>query len=134
MSILVKFLIRSWFYVGMVLIAILLLDPQKMRSTALFLGTLAYMAGVWIIFIFPKSRIYECKPISLATAYGLLLLAPPFLFASGAYGTACMTAYLLAVASTIVPVPQFDTYKYVMADAEELKLKREAALRRKGQR
>ena len=83
------------------------------------------MGVIWLVFSFRKTRLYECKPKSTAIVYGLLMLAPPALYASGAYGSALMAAYLLILAGLVFPVPHVDAYKHMEADAEELSRKRQ---------
>jgi len=127
MSILINLLFRPWFYVVAVVVSVLFMDPVSLRYFPLFLGTMIYMGAIWILCALRKSRLYECKSKNIALVYGLLMLAPPALYVSGAYGSAFMTAYLLVVAGLLFPVPQIDAYKYIEADAERL------AFRRQGQ-
>jgi len=126
MSVFVNLLFRPWFYAVTVIAAVLLLDPVKVRCFPLFLGTAIYMGAIWAVFAMHKSRLYECKPRNTAIAYGLLMLAPPALYVSGAYGSAFATAYLLILAGLVFPVPHVDAYKYMEADANKLRDKRKA--------
>ena len=125
MSILVRLLFRPGLYVAMIAVAVIFMDPVKLRSSELFLGTIGYMGMIWFVFSFRKCRLYECKPKNAAITYGLLLLAPPALYISGAYGTAFMSAYLMVLAGLVFPIPGIDVFKHISADAEEFNKRRQ---------
>ena len=122
MLMLIRVLMRPWFYVAAVLVSVFVLDPAKLRSPVLFYITLGYIGIIWIIMTFGKKRLYECSNTS--TVFGLLTLAPPFFMFSGAYVTGFMVAYLLVLASYIFPTPQINAHRVIMQDTQNLNRKR----------